>query len=402
MSNNSDFDVDDLLDSLFPKESLLGLFEKRVEELGITPTNALEVIDIEYRALYGILNGTSPRVDARNFSKIASFLGLSREYVIKLFFDVLDKTYLDRSNFPEKNINFIKKNFDLAALKKVGFIEDLSDYFSIEEKIRKYFGYKTIFEFAPPKGGIAFSAGIRKPKNNHAKNFWLVSAKYTFINLNNSYEYSRDELINYFPKIRRQSIDVENGLINVIKDLYKLGVSVIYQSSLPSIHLKGATMVVNNKPCVVLTNYMGYYTTIWHTLCHELFHVLFDLEEISENGYHISEEENDELPVKEREKEADYFAKEFLFSSDKLEEVKPHINNREFVKKIANRFQVPESFIYTYFAFEYGKNYPGIWAKVKANDPSFIQFLKRIENPWENSKEILEFVNNLKKSGVYN
>ncbi len=401
MKNNGSFNVDNLLNSLFPKESLLELFEKRVDELGITPTGALEVIDIEYRALYGILNGTSPRVDARNFSKIASFLGLSREYVIKLYYNVLDESYLDRSKFPEENVKFIKENFDLAALKKVGFIDDLSDYFNIERKIKKYFGFNSIFEFSPPKGGIAFSAGIRKPKNNNAKNFWLVSAKNIFINLSNPYEYNRDLLLKYFPKIRRQSIDVESGLINVVKDLYRIGVTVIYQSSLPSIHLKGATMVINNRPCIVLTNYMGYYTTIWHTLCHELFHVLFDLEEIAKNEYHVSEEESDELPIKEREKEADYFAKEFLLSSDKLLEVKPHINNIDFVRKVARRFQVPESFIYTYYAFEYGKGNSGLWSKVKANDPSFIQYLKRIENPWDNSKEILEFVQSLKESEVY-
>lgn len=401
MKSNGNFNVDDLLGSLFPKENLLGLFEKRIEELGITPTNALEVINIEYRALYGILNGTSPRVDARNFNKIASFLGLSREYVIKLYYDVLDETFLEKKNYPENKVKFLKENFDLAALKKVGFIDDLSDYFKIEEKINNYFGFNSVFEFNPPKNGIAFSAGIRKPKNNNAKNFWLVAAKRTFIELNNPYEFNRDELINYFPKIRRQSLDVENGLINVVKDLYRIGISVLYQSSLPSIHLKGATMVVNNKPCIVLTDYMGFYTTLWHTLCHELFHVLFDLDEISKNEYHISEEENEELPVQEREKEADTFAKEFLFSSERLEELKPHINNNSFIKKVAAKLQIPESFIYTYFAYEYGKENSMLWSKVRANDPSFSQFLRNIENPWNDSKAILEFIENLKKSDVY-
>ena len=395
------FDVDELLGNIFKDEHLLKLFEDRVDELGIAPTKALEIMDIEYRPLQHILNGTSPRVDARNFIKLSNFLNLPMERVIKLFFKALEANFSELQEVPKDKVDFINKNFDLAALKQIGFIKDIADYKHIEESILRYFGYKSIYEFKLPDQDVAFSAGVRPAKSILSKGFWMKSAIETLEIISNPYEYNRSALMAYIPEIRWQSTNVEKGLKNVVKDLFNLGVTVLYQKSNPSLHLKGATVVVHGRPCIVLTDYMGYYTTLWHTLCHELSHVLFDLDDIRKSKYHISEENCEELPIKEREEAADYFAREFLFSKDKLELIKPHVNNKKFVAEFADRNQIHESFIYTYYAYEYGNVDSRAWARAKAKNPSFSSVLESIENPWNDFVPIDEHIERLKRNGIY-
>ena len=69
MPKNSDnnFNVDSLLSGLFPREELNDLFEKRIKELEITPTNALEILDIEYRALPPLSPPKRPNSTAAGF-----------------------------------------------------------------------------------------------------------------------------------------------------------------------------------------------------------------------------------------------------------------------------------------------------------------------------------------------
>jgi HTH-type transcriptional regulator/antitoxin HigA len=402
MSKDKDFNVDELLNSLFSSATLVELFESRIRELDIAPTKALEIIGIEYRALQGILNGTSSRVDARNFNKLASFLNISKEEVIRLFYKALEGNFSEFAEYPENKVEFINKHFDLATLKRVGFIDNITDYQHIEERINSHFGYNSIFDYTLPSQEIAFSSGLRKSKNIYSLGFWIQSAMNAFHELANPYSYDKQDLMKYFPKIRRRSINVERGLIDVISDLYKLGVTVLYQKSLPSLHIKGATVIVDDKPCILLTDYMGYYPTLWHTLCHELFHVLFDLEEIAKSRYHISEKKNGELTVAEKEKAADHFASEFLLSKDKIHEIMPHINNNKYVRQFAERHQVHESFVYTYYAHEYDAIDDKAWAKAKLKNPSFEEITQKIENPWSESKPISEYVKFLKSNNIYN
>lgn len=397
---NENFNVDELLGNLFPKVTLNVLFEQRIKELDIAPTKALEILEMEYRALQAIINGSSTRVDIRNFASLASFLKISREEVIRLYYAALEDNFPELIEYSPKKRDFINNHFDLATLRRIGFIDSISDYLKIENKILRHFSLRSIFEYKLPSQEIAFSSGVRKAKNIFSKGFWLNSAIDAFEQFANPHKYEKTRLMEYFPEIRWQTTDVENGLTNVISDLYRLGITVIYQSPIPALHLKGATMVINDKPCIVFTDYMGFYSTLWHTLCHELSHVLFDLEEIRRFKYHVSDD-NDELPVKEKEKSADYFASEFLLSVDKLEQIKPHINNRRYIKEFAKRHQVHDSFIYTYYAYNYKDVDPKAWARAKVHNPSFENFIKKVENPWAETQSIDEHVKNLKNNTIY-
>ncbi|TWJ04792.1 hypothetical protein JN11_00513 [Mucilaginibacter frigoritolerans] len=399
--NDHDF-ANEIISRLQSAETLTDLFEKRISELNITPTNALEILEIEYRALQGILTATNKRVDYTNFPKLASFLKISKERVFSLYLNQLEINFPENtSSYPQNKIDFINSNFDLVTLRKAGFIQSITDYKHIEEKIVGRYGLKTIFEYRLPPNEIAFSAGLIKPKNTYTRAFWVNEAKEVFEEIDNPNDYDRDGLIKYFPEIRWQTTDVDKGLLCIIRDLYKLGVTVIYQSPFENLHLRGATMKVNGKPCVVLTDYKGFYATIFFGLCHELSHVLFDLDDLKHA--HISDGETHDFSLDEKEKEANDFSREYLFSTDKLKQVRPYLNDTAFVKGYAEQNQVHASLIYTFNAFDKGDDRKA-WARAQKNNPlSFKDMVSKIENPWKDGKLISEHVKFLRSEyNLYN
>jgi len=405
MSENEKYkyrDIDNLLNNIFKpspissKESLKELFERRIDELKIAPTTVLDILSIERRTLNGILEGTQKRVDFTNLIKIANFLQLPHEQLIGLYLTALKKNFETENTVSTQNIEFIKENFDLAVLKKAGFIGSITDFDEIEKKIVFFFGLKSIFDYKRPHVDVAFSAGLVKPQNELTRSLWIKTANDTFEELNNPYEYNREALIKYFPQIRWHCTNVELGLINIIRDLFKIGVTVIYQPSLTSLHLRGATFAVNDKPCIVLTNHAGFYPTLWFALIHELFHVLFDWEEIRNNCYHLSDEDNEQLSVKEKEHEADSFAREYLFSKEKTNNVRRFLNDHEYINEYAIANHVHPSFIYVFNAYDVGHKDRMAWARAKKLSPNIDSLIEPFDNRWNNPKPISEHIKTLK------
>jgi Zn-dependent peptidase ImmA (M78 family) len=378
------------------KENLKELFEQRIHDLNISFTNTLDILKIQHRTLIGILNGTQKTVDFTNLIKIADFLQKPKEQIIKLYLDALENNFPNKTFSSPKKIEFIKENFDLAVLKKAKFINNINDYEEIENKIISYFGLSSIFDYKRPPVDAAFSSGLIKPKNELTRSLWIESANVIFKKINNSYNYDRQVLINYFPQIRWHSINVELGLINVIKELFKIGITIIYQSPLPSLHLRGATFAVNNKPCIVLTDYKGFYPTLWFALIHELFHVIFDWDEILNNNYHLSDEKSEQLTVIEKENEADNFAREYLFSKEKTNKIRPYLSDIDYVNEFAKTNHVHPSFVYVFNAYDFGNSNRMLWARARNINPNIDNLIKPLENPWSNSKPISNFVNSIK------
>ena len=117
----------------------------------------------------------------------------------------------------------------------------------------------------------------------------------------------------------------EYGLITVAKALYSIGVTVIYQPCLSKEQVRGATLCINEKPCIVISDLWKKYPTLWFSLMHELYHVLYDLEDISRKCYHISSDYGDLMLT--NEDRADYFAQQILLSDDKLNFIEGYINS---------------------------------------------------------------------------
>lgn len=387
--------IDDLLKDLTNDGvTLKELYDLRLEELDLTLTTSAEILDISYRALKGILTSTQKNVDITNLIKIADFLKRDKQEVIDLYLRGLEVNFEVSGKIEPEKAKFIKDNFDLAALKKVGFINSINDFSEIESKLTTFLGIKSISEYTPPSYNVAFSESKVKPKDNLNRNLWIYTARQIFTEIGNPNEFNREGLIQYFPEIRWHTTSVEFGLLNVIRSLYQLGVTVAFLPTLPSLNLRGATFSVNRKPCIIITDFRGFYATLWFTLIHELFHVIFDWQEIKTNRYHLSLEDSDQLSVIDREREADAFARSYLFSNEKLQVAKYSINNKEYIERYAQANHVHPSIIYAFNAHK--EDSSPAWAIAQRENPNTSSLLKHLDNHWDKPIPIREYVNKVK------
>lgn len=391
-------EIDAILNGIL-QPSLRSMFEKRLHELGTNQTAVLNMLQMERKTLIGILDGTLKRANLVGLHKLATFLNVPTEELIQIHISQLEKGKGDDVDVNKKK--FIKENFDLVVLKKAGFIKDITDFEAIEQRIISFLGIKSIFDYKKRTFDAAFMAAATVPQNSATREFWLRSAKNLATKIDNPYFYDRQSLIKYFPQIRWNSTNVEYGLINVIKALYTLGITVVFQHSLSSLHLRGATFAVNEQPCIVLTDYKGFYPTLWHCLIHELYHVLFDWDEIKGNSYHISEDPAAMLTVDEKESDADSFAREYFFSAAKMEEILPYLRDKEYVDEVAKNNNVHPSLIYIYYAFDNGAVDRMAWARARKQMPEIKKAIYRLDPTWEKVVSIDDTVKKLKLE-IYN
>lgn len=384
-------DIDALLNSFLEKTTLNDLFAKRIAELDISPNAAFKIIGVQPRTIKGILAGKLKIVDFTSIIKLADFLQITKEEAMSMYMAQVEQNFPSNDVSPQEKI-FIQENFDLTILKKSGVINSISDYVHIKERILTRLALSSIFQYRKPKVDVAFSSGLYKTENDRTRAFWVNAALVTLKEINNPNEYDREALIKIFPKIRWYSTNVDKGLTEVAKLLYTIGITIIFQPSMPTLQLRGATFCCNNRPCIVLTDYVGFYPTLWFALIHELYHVLFDWEEIRINRYHLTDDSNEQLSVRERERRADHFAREFLFSGEKLQKVKPYINDETYIAQVAANNQVHPSIIYTFIAYDSSSKDRYAWKRARALSPTVDECEKPLPVLWTDPSPIHETV----------
>ncbi len=368
-------------------------FEEKIEELGITAFQVEKNFGLEYKTLNRLLDGDIKKVDLIPLIKLGYFIGISEKKISEIFTNYISKRH-EVDLLQVKRNAFILENFDLATLKKIGVINSTNDFEHIEKRINEIFGLKSILEYNTEDTGAALSSTNIKPKNGKNRKYFKDKSRDIFKLINNPNRYDKEALIDYFGKIRWHSTDLENGLINVIKSLFSLGVTVIFQPKIPSLQLRGATFEVNGKPCIVLTDYRNSYPTLWFAFLHELFHVLFDWEEILLKRYHLSDEENDLNVLKHKEDEANEFARDYLFSKQKVELISSQIRQSFFVKEFAAEHHVHPSIIYSNYAHQYNTDENELWAQLdKYIRPSMEKLIQKLSGGLSHGSPSKDFAN---------
>ena len=307
--------------------SLKELFEKKASELGISSRQIESGLSIERKSLNAILVLDAQRIDVVNLLKLGSFLGKDFEETIKILVANLPIEFIKELE-RARRFNFIVNNFDLKALKAAKFFESVSDFDEIEHRLTYFFGLDNILDYEK-KVGAAFSK-TKRGGNNKVLDFWTKATHAYFEKVNNPNSYNRTALKDIIPKIKPHSRDTKKGLSTVIKALYNIGVTVVYQPYFPNTQVRGATYIINDKPCIVLTNLNKNYATLWFALLHELYHAIFDFDEIKSMLFHLTGE-NDLLILSENR--ADDFAKNYFLSEDKAKYIYPFIHNKLMVER---------------------------------------------------------------------
>ncbi len=373
--------------------SLKELYNERKKTLHLSDRQIKQILGMDpNKTINPILEGTAKHVGFINIIKLAHFLGLSVNDLLKVYIPKLDVNQIGEIQ-RSRDAGYIVETFDVATLMKMKFFASGSSSKDMADKIIKFFGLKSLYDFSNNDIAPAFSRS-RRNSSDLMRNFWIQSAYTQFQNIDNPYPYNRKELVDLIPKIRPYTRDVKNGLIKVLKALYRVGVTIIYQPSLEKIQVRGATMVVNDKPCIVLSNLQKNYPTLWFTLLHELHHVLYDLEDIKSQTYHISNGEGDLFLM--NEERADKFAREYLLNDSRLKFISGYITSNFHVKKFADEWGVHDSIIYAIYCYKTNE-----WALYNKYIPKMTEALELLNtHPFE-KESLIESAKNIKEL-IYN
>ncbi|MCX2483470.1 ImmA/IrrE family metallo-endopeptidase [Pedobacter sp. MR2016-24] len=346
-------------------DSLKAIFETKLQQYGLTTNQAEKLLSMQKRTLEGILDRSAKRVDVVSLLKLGQFLGLNTDTLFKIFLKEAPHDIVGELE-DAKRKSFIVSNFDVKNLYKSGFIKSKSDFDEIEKRIVNYFGFNSIYQYATKIYIPAFSK-TKRSANLLMKKFWVRSAYSHFEKINNPNPFNRTALVDLIPKIRPYTMNVESGLKVVSQALFNAGVTVIYQPHLPTTQVRGATFVINGKPSIVLTDLNQRYASIWFALMHELYHVLYDMEEIEKQIFHLTGEPDLFLL---QEDQANDFSREYLFGKEKVKYIRAYIDSPVVVEQFAKKNQVHPSLVYTYYCYDSEAEGKGsYWAKYYNHQP---------------------------------
>ena len=367
--------INEILNKSFKYDgpTLEELFSNKLESSGLSKTQFEKLAGIERKSLDAILNKTSKQTDVNKLIKLGEFLEISLNDLLIIHFNDRPKEEIKEVQ-DSMDITFINKFFDLKTLTGLGYINRKDSLEQLKERICKFFGINSIYDYDLELNDVLYSK-TKKTFSDKMKDFWIKSSYKYFELINNPNDYSRNNLIDLIPKIKPYTKNVEHGLNTVFQALYNVGVTVVFQPLLPKTQIRGATFVVNNKPCIVITDFNKNYATIWFALIHELHHVLYDLEVIEKTNYHLSGEPDLFLI---QEDKANEFAKEYLFSSEKMRYIEKLIHNNIIVEKFANECQIHSSIIYSQFQWKQSEIGNDYWGAFKDKFPKISTVTKNL------------------------
>ncbi len=335
------------------------LLKSKLKSTGLSKTHFERLSGIQRKSLDAILKKSSKQTDIVNLLKLGEFLELSLEKLLILHFkDRPTNEIKELQN--SMDITYINKNFDLKTLASLDFIKIDDSVEDLKIRICEFFEIDSIYDYEQELNNALYSR-TKRTFSDKMKDFWIKSSYKYFELIDNPNEYSRERLIDLIPKIKPYTQNVEKGLLTIFQALFNIGVTVVFQPSLPKTQIRGATFFINNKPCVVITDFNKNYATIWFALIHELNHVLFDLETIEDTKFHLSGEPDLFLL---QEDKANEFASEYLLSSEKMRYIEKLINNPLVVRRFAKECQVHPCIIYSQYQWrqsELGNNYWGLF-----------------------------------------
>ncbi|OUJ69071.1 ImmA/IrrE family metallo-endopeptidase [Hymenobacter crusticola] len=327
------------------------LLEERRQKLNLTQRQLSSLLNMERLSLQRLLKGEMQKIDIVTMLKIKQFLGMNMEELVKIYVSNLDAQTVGQIERVTK-ANYIINNFDIDALKRASIIDTCDDFDAIEQQLVAFFGFDSIYDYTRGMNGVLFSR-TRRDSNDKNREMWVKAAFLQFEKIANPNRFSMHALEEMVSKIRPYSTHETNGLLTVARALYNIGITVIVQSSLPTLQTRGATFIVDNKPCIVLACQMDgktktKYSTMWFALLHEIHHILFDYTKVKEMVYHISDDQDLFL----MEEQANKFARDYLFSAEKMEKVRPFIQIESVVRDYAKKHGVHPSIIYDFYSYD--------------------------------------------------
>lgn len=321
---------------------IIETFNQKLLDYNISKSKALQFLNIDKLVFEEVMNGTSRHPSLLTVMKLAQFMEID---LLAFIQDILMQRADHIATFDNvSNMTFLLKNFDVKALKKLDFFENDDDINYQIGRMLAFFGYETIQAYEEQLEKPLYSR-TKRNFSDKMKDFWIKSAYQTFRIIDNPNDYDRTRLEALIVKIKPYTQDIEGGFLTVCRALYNVGVTVIIQEYLLNSRVTGGTFIINNKPCIVVTDSDHKYPTIWITLLQQLHHVLCNFDLLKNHNFHLTGD-HDLLLVGEQ---AEAFARDYFLSRDNFEYIERFINNPSLVSKFARENEVHVSIVYSLF-----------------------------------------------------
>ena len=279
------------------------------------PTSSLaEMIGINKDSFAEYLRGGAD-LKLTQAIKFMKLLGLTESQLISAYNNEMAEKEFANIEKSER-LSFVLTKFDIPTLKKLGIIKPRAKIEDYERQICSFFGFQSIYQFDDtslmPTLFSKSKITIAHEKERKMNEFWLKCSIYSFSQINNPYDYNPELLIELLKRISEFTSDVKHGYEKVVLVLFRLGVTVLTQPYVSGTRAFGVTMILNDKPCIVITDMNKKYHKLWINLIHELYHVINDYDILQNLKYHISYSDSQELLL--NEERADKFALDVLVS----------------------------------------------------------------------------------------
>ena len=327
-------------------KSLREMLNELLIESDVAVTAVAEEIGINKDSFSEYLKGNY-ELKLNQAIKVMKLLDITEAQLVSAYNKEVSEKDLANIEKSER-LSYVLRNFDIPTLKKIGIIKSRSKIEDYEKQICDFFNFKSIYEYDDtslmPTLFSKSKAFVAQEKEKKMNDFWLKCSIYSFSQINNPYEYNRDLLIELLKRISEFTLDKVHGYEKVVLILFRLGVTVLTQPYISGTRAFGVTMILEGKPCIVITDMNKKYHKLWINLLHELYHVINDFDILENLLYHISDSENPELLL--NEERADKFALDALVNPTIQKELSRIVALPYKMNQLANKLNVDVSILY--------------------------------------------------------
>ena len=326
--------------------SLKDLLSTFIEETGVPLSAIAEEIEVHKDTLSKFQNGEA-ELKFMQAVRLMKVLGLTNEQMVEAYCRDFSDTD-DSSLSGLEQISYIRANFSIPTLKQIGIIRPRAKMDEYAEQICSFFGFSSIYEYDDTSlSPTLFSKSRRRvleEKEEKMTKFWLKCAISSFLKIANPYEFDRNLLIQLVKRASEFTADEVNGYYRFVLVLYQIGITVLTQPYIKGTKSFGGTIIVDGKPCIVITDMNKKYHKLWISLLHELYHVINDYEMLESIDYHFSSPDYPDLLMNEQK--ADQFALDILINPAIQQKLSKVVNFPYKVNELSRKLGVSPSIVY--------------------------------------------------------
>lgn len=333
-------------DSIISNLSLKNLLSDFIEETGIPLSAVADEIEVHKDTLSKFQEGKA-ELKFMQAVRLMKVLGLTDEQMVAAYCqDVSDAEGPSLSQLEQ--IAYVRENFSIPVLKQIGIIKQRSKMDEYAAQICAFFGFSSIYEYDDTSLlPTLFSKSRRRvleEKEEKMTKFWLKCAISSFVKIGNPHEFDRNLLIQLVRRVAEFTADEINGYYRFVLVLYQIGITVLTQPYISGTKAHGGTIIIDNKPCIIITDMGKRFHKLWISILHELYHVINDYDMLESIDYHFSTPDTPDLLMNEQK--ADQFALDILINPTIQQNLSKVINFPYKVKELSQKLGVSPSIVY--------------------------------------------------------